>query len=369
VPRHTSVTCKLPLGIAPEDAHFFTKGLTRSVKIPEIRHLSSAFVSHWGLVLHRGILADGSAFNIRGNEDVSFHYAFWRHTIEEYAVCRWGKSLRSMHLHGPQRYLLIHTKWFNYAFWVNSCLSRLIEADKQGLLKTCILIVPEFWQRTPYVWESLKAFDVQKIIIPDGVHLFVDRLVMPETRQYTATFYPPQLQAIGQRLVPAAKVHLAIAAHPTRRIYLSRAKHGTRCVANEEAVMEALSPLGFEKVTFEELSIWQQVALMQETACFISLHGAGLSNLIFMKAGCAVIELINGPYAEAEYTFPFWRMADAMQLHYAAQFCDVEGEKRTRLAYGLGKNENMNEFLVNQNVVVDIELLLGNVRLAMGNAG
>jgi hypothetical protein len=82
-----------------------------------------------------------------------------------------------------------------------------------------------------------------------------------------------------------------------------------------------------------------------------------------MKTGCAVIELINRPYAEAEYTFPFWRMADAMQLRYAAQFCDVEGEKRTRLAYGLGKNESLNEFLVNQNVVVNIPKLLDTIQL------
>ncbi len=357
------VTCNMPIGIAPEDAHFFNERRMRKVKIPQIHHLQKVFVSHWGLVLNKGILAAGCAFNIRGNEDISYHYHYWRHTLEEYAVCRWGKSLKSIHLHGPQQYLLIHSKWFNYSFWCSSYLSRLVEAEKQGLLNNSILIVPELWQKVPYVWESLKAFEVEKIMIPDGVHLFVDRLVMPETRQYTATFYPPQLQSVAQRLILAANNRVEIAPNAKRRIYLSRAKQGARCVANETEVLEALSPLGFEKITFEDLSIWQQVALMQETECFISLHGAGLSNLMFMNKDSAVIELINRPYAEAEYTFPFWRMADAMHLHYVAQFCDVEGNKRTRLAYGLGNNEDLSEFLVNQNVVVDIPRLLENIQL------
>ena len=103
---------------------------------------------------------------------------------------------------------------------------------------------------------------------------------------------------------------------------------------------------------------------MQQTHCFISLHGAGLGNLMFMQPESFVIELINEVYAEKEYSFPFWRMANAASVTYIAQFCSINKPQGMLLAYGKTNNTNELDFLVNQNVIVDIPKLLDNIRLA-----
>ncbi len=97
-----TITCALPIGLTERNVQHFSNRLEQLIKIPEIRKINNAFVSHTGLVLHNGILTNGCAFNIRGSADVNYHFPFWRQTIEECAVCRRGKSLESIHLKGPQ---------------------------------------------------------------------------------------------------------------------------------------------------------------------------------------------------------------------------------------------------------------------------
>ena len=79
-------------------------------------------------------------------------------------------------------FLLIHSKWFNYSFWINSYLLRLIQAEEAGLLDKVKLIYPKEWDNIPYVVESLKCFNVKKEIIPLDTNLFIENLIMPETR-------------------------------------------------------------------------------------------------------------------------------------------------------------------------------------------
>jgi len=330
------------------------KGLSISkVRIPQIKKLKNAFVTHEGLVVKNGLLLDGCAFNLKGKEDKTFYYAFWRIAIEQFLVSKFGKSLPSVHLKGPQAYLLIHSKWFNYSFWVNSFLPRLIQAEEAGWFKKSKLIVPEGWKKVPYVWDSLTAFDIELEIIPEGYHIFVDSLVMPETRQWTASFYPLQIQNVRQRLVKESQKRAVDFNKKSTRIYLTRAKRGVRYVENEEDVIELVKKYDFVPIIFEDLTIWEQISLMNQSTHFISIHGAGFSNIMFMKPGSVVLELINLPYAKQEYTFPFWKLANAAQLRYLSQFCDVKGGGASLLSYGKGKMESELSYLVNKNILVD----------------
>lgn len=351
------ITVPIPNNITAEERALFENRSRYHVKKPKIKFLKNTFVSHEGLVLKNGLLVKGCAFNLRGEEDNTFYYSFWRNTFEQFLVCKWGKSLQSIYLKGPQKYLLIHSKWFNYAFWINGFLPRLVMAEEAGLLKSCKLIVPEGWKKIPYVWKSLKAFDLQMEIIPDGAHLFVENLIMPETRDWTASFYPILIQQTRDRLVNEAQKRIVRRDFPSK-IYLSRAKRGVRCVENEKEVIEYLKGKGFEAITFENLSIWEQIMMMSQATHFISLHGAGFANIMFMNENSFVLEFINRQYAIAEYTFPFWKLAKGIGLNYHALFCDVVSlQKNNKLKYG-SNNDEETSFLVNQNVVVDLERLV-----------
>jgi len=356
---YQNIQIPYPENISAEEKRLFEPYVRAKVRIPRIKNLKNVFVTHQGLVLKNGLLVGGCAFNLRGNLDNTFYFQFWKDTLEKYLVCRWGKSLPSVHLKGPQQYLLIHSKWFNYAFWINAFLPRLLMAEQSGYLKNTKLIVPENWKNIPYVWDSLKAFDVDFEVIPSDHHIFVDRLIMPETRQWTASFYPPLIKDISARLIQEAQTRIRNKTFP-KKIYLTRAKRKIRTIENEEELICGLGKYGFEPVIFEDLSIWEQIAMMNNADFFISIHGAGFSNIMFMKNNASVIELINKKYASLEYTFPFWKLSDAVMLKYYPFFCEPVLNESQLLSIGSSTKQNNDEkkFLVNSNVKVDIEKIL-----------
>jgi hypothetical protein len=83
------------------------------------------------LVIKNGLLVSGCAFNLIGNEDKTFYYPFWKRTAMEYAVARWGRN-KTTSIQIDRPCLLIHSKWFNYAFWINAYLPRLIMAEEEA---------------------------------------------------------------------------------------------------------------------------------------------------------------------------------------------------------------------------------------------
>jgi capsular polysaccharide biosynthesis protein len=119
---------------------------------------------------------------------------------------------------------------------------------------------------------------------------------------------------------------------------------------------------GYESVIFEDFTIWEQIKMMSEATHFISIHGAGLTNLIFLKDGSSILELVNRQYAQKEYTFPFWKLAQNINVHYYIQLCDAINQNGV---VGFGKNKHRatdeNDFLVNSNLSVCLDLLLKNI--------
>lgn len=76
------------------------------------------------------------------------------------------------------------------------------------------------------------------------------------------------------------------------RLYVSRSRAATRRVSNEDHLLGALIPLGFEAVELSDLSFAEQAARFAHADIVVSAHGAGLANILFMRQGAHVVELI-----------------------------------------------------------------------------
>jgi capsular polysaccharide biosynthesis protein len=116
------------------------------------------------------------------------------------------------------------------------------------------------------------------------------------------------LDAYGLRPARAAR----------RRVYVSRARAAKRKVANEDDVVAVLRGLDFEVVRSEELTFEQQVRLAAETKTMVSNHGAGLTNMLFMPAAGAVLELRRSGERERNC---FFNLAAAVGIDYDYQNC------------------------------------------------
>jgi len=133
---------KLPLNFQPEWAHLFKPDFKYKTVDLKVKELKNVFVNHYGLVIKNGFLVQGCAPNTGfSNYDNGYYFKHWRRAAEQMLVCRYGNSLTSLRLDDNKRYLVIHSPWFSYYFWITECLPRLLMVKKQ--LKDLVLIYPE----------------------------------------------------------------------------------------------------------------------------------------------------------------------------------------------------------------------------------
>jgi hypothetical protein len=346
------INTRLPLFSSDQLLKLVANKIVYKQNAPRINKIKAAFVTYDGLVVKNFMLKPSSAFNLIGFKDKNYYYVFWREAIEKYLVCKFGKSIPSVVLSNNTSYLLIHSKWFNYSFWVNAYLPRLVQFLETSSLENVKLIVPHTWSKIPYVQQSLALFSINHEVIPEDHQMFITNLTYVELRDYTSSFYPASILTTSEYLKDKLSIPNVI---PYRNIYLTRRNRGVRSVENETELIAILEQYNFEILEFENLSFIDQVSLMSTTKVFISIHGAGFSNMMFMQPNSYVVELINREYALKEYTFPFWRLANASSLYYSGVLCNVvEGGSDKLLSYGKNKKHNDIDYLVNQNIVVPL---------------
>jgi capsular polysaccharide biosynthesis protein len=106
--------------------------------------------------------------------------------------------------------------------------------------------------------------------------------------------------------------------NPHRRILISRKDAGgRRSIVNETELQSALAPLGFETIVLSGMSVAEQARTFNEAEIVIGVHGAGLTNVVYMEASSLVVELMHNRYA----TSAFYRIAKSRDLHYAIMSC------------------------------------------------
>jgi capsular polysaccharide biosynthesis protein len=100
-------------------------------------------------------------------------------------------------------------------------------------------------------------------------------------------------------------------------ILVSREKCNSRKLLNEEELFMTLRNYNFQKVYFENTSIDDQITIAKKCKIMIGYHGAGLTNLIFMKNQKLIIEIKNKFYDH----FHIELFAKAQNLNYKNFYC------------------------------------------------
>lgn len=134
-----------------------------------------------------------------------------------------------------------------------------------------------------------------------------------------------------------------ITSKPTRKVFISRLKASRRKILNEDAVVEFLKTQNWEIHYFEDYSFGKQREIMSKTKYLISLHGAGLTNLLFMKEGGKVLELRN---KNDRHHNCYFALASELNLDYYYQL-----------------NSGSSFITHIANITVDIPTLQENVKL------
>lgn len=222
----------------------------------------------------------------------------------------------------------------NYFHWILECLPRLLALQAKGI--NAPLLIPEHIYGAPYVRESLVDFQVEVITFNFRQTVKVDSLYLV-SHDAPCAFDPEYIRNVIFKYQEIDSPNFKSA---SRRIYISRKDAGKRKVENENELLPILSKYGFEILQMELLSFKEQRELMRETKVLLSIHGAGLANLIFMPENAKVIEL--HPDVE-RYNSCFYHLAAALNRDYFYSFekADHPNPQEANIRVDLDKLEKL----------------------------
>lgn len=302
----TTVSRKLPANFRQDDRWLFINEIEKEIPRIVIRKLKWVKLSPEGLLFFRNrILPDSFAF--------SPGFKKWK-----------KRTLFKSYIHN---YLLRKTRrvefpvlWVTdvwsggYFHWLCDALPRLVAAFH--CVEKAFLVLPRELKGLPFVRESLKLLNVQNVeyIGPDEV-LLCSTLLLPSHTAISGDFNEPIVKQLHNMLRPNEDLGSGQGAE---RLYVSRARAIKRRISNEAEIIDLLKEYDFKIVTTEDMSFEEQVKLFRSAACLVSNHGAGLTNMLFMKPGGSVLELRKD---DDNVNNCYFNMSSALDLRYYYQLC------------------------------------------------
>lgn len=238
-------------------------------------------------------------------------------------------------LHSPKvklqgsNYLVVHNFWSGgYHHWLCEALLKLVVSELDYRQYT--LLLPEDYPS--FVRQSLEKYEFKEILFlqKDSTYKISTGLVI--SNPVSGYYDKEHIRKMREMYVQPGKT-------PLRKIYISRRSEKLRTVEDEEQLYPVLLAHGFEIVETQLMSFNEQVALFAETAVVISIHGAALTNMIFMQPGTKVIELYRELSVNDQMNLCYYRLADAAMLNYYCYF------------FKLGKKDKA---IDRSNIVIDI---------------
>jgi hypothetical protein len=301
---------KLPRNFNQDDLQLFQHELERTFPPSDLLRFHNVRVSAEGL-LFKGLkmLPESFAFPVELDE--------WkRRSIFKFLVTN--------HLFRKRRKIESEVLWITdywskgYFHWLTDALTRLFVVRDRLDQRT--LMLPWEFATREFVKPSLDVFGVKNVdfIQPNEV-VECRSLVMPTHTAPSGHFKDEVIRGVREKLLDAfgdANYRGA-----GERIYISRSVAGRRRIANESEVTRILDRFGFETVCAEELSFQEQVKLASRARYLVSNHGAGLTNMLFMRDGGSVLELRHG----ADWINNcYFILASALDFNYFYQLCEPQ---------------------------------------------
>jgi hypothetical protein len=235
------------------------------------------------------------------------------------------RSLTALHLVQPE---LISGSCFTvatafsegFAHWMLDALPRFYALDRLPADEVQILVGRPLssWQR-----ESLEliGIDLSRVNVLGERYIESEVLYFPSFVGDPGNEHPGGMRWLREKLLGDF-----VPARHDRRLYISRRLAARRRILNEADLEPILQDFGFEIIEAEQMPLREQIELFAQAEAVVSLHGAGLSNILFARSGCKVFEIFEPDHVKVMY----WALADVLRHDYWYHIGQTVGERRVR---------------------------------------
>lgn len=253
----------------------------------------------------------------------------WSWWADNYKLSFWlGKILKAIakghieYLSTNKKYILVTDAFSdNYFHWLTEVLPKVHFVKHLGLQFE--FLFPDNCKKH-YQILTLRMMDVNVVYYSSNVLFCRGVDIFSGFSEYPGYFAPQTLLPIRTAILGAI---------PTKKeakqfVYVTRKNAQRRRVLNEEEVVNVLSKYGFAFYDFDNLSFEEIVAISRNASVFVSIHGAALTNMMFMEQGATVFELMK---ANVVIDKCYYVLANALKMKYYYQFCPSPDDNESHI--------------------------------------
>jgi capsular polysaccharide biosynthesis protein len=172
----------------------------------------------------------------------------------------------------------------NYFHWTFDVLPKLFTLGQSDDCKNILL--PEQLLKFAYVTETLGTLGYKITALKSNTTYVAKEIVSHQNVPYFSKEALSQIRETVFKSLPTSDKQ-----HSNQNIYVSRNKATRRKIMNEKELLLMLSDYHFKTVYLEDMTWQEQVLLFRNSNLVVSMHGAGLSNVLYGEKMKGVIEL------------------------------------------------------------------------------
>ena len=181
----------------------------------------------------------------------------------------------------------IDSRSYQYFHWLTDALQR-IEVSSKYYDKGPLLLLPGF-QNYQYIKDSLDILGIEPYFLENGKKYFIKELILSERVSPAGNYRKELINSISKNFTKDIN-HLDDK-DTYKKIWVSRQNSLKRKILNFEEIKPILEKNKFKIVHYENLTFRDQINISNNTEIIGGVHGAGLTNMIFLNKNSSVIEV------------------------------------------------------------------------------
>jgi len=336
------IRVSLPENVDADAIHLFKPFLTYELAPQKVKKFKNVFVTYSGFCLNnKGLIKESHHDHPHQLDEYKNEAAHYYYNVTDHPE-------NLITLDDERIYLLIHHPWYNYYHWICECIFRawMVRDIKDAMQ----LLLPDYYGKSDFIMGSLEPFKFENIFfIPAGKSLMVQNLCIPSIKAKVDSYDYGMMAQVKRFYLDYLLAEKNNDLDFGERIYISRKKASRKKVENEEQIEPILLKYNFKILNNEDYTFWEQVAIYSKAKYLVSIHGSGLTNMLFMKEGSSILEFHKQKTNDQDWhSKAFWYQAEALGYKYYQQLCEPT---------------DINDDYFNANFIVDPLLLEKNLAL------
>jgi capsular polysaccharide biosynthesis protein len=182
----------------------------------------------------------------------------------------------------------------NFFHWFLDVLQKIefIDQSRKYILNHKFSIIIPVKHNNFYIKESIQAFNLNFYFQSKNELIVSDKSILIPNLAPTGNYRKKIVLNLRQRIRNYwIKRYLIKKNNTCDRVYISRQSTNKRRLQNEDKIISILKKFKFNILDFDQINFDKQIKYIMNSKILISIHGAGLTHMLWMRPKSKILEI------------------------------------------------------------------------------